>query len=142
MIFNKPNIFITIFAVATTITYVSAGSLYEITFKDYEPLVNGENKYINVDKVKLKRFNRTHPHVFIGEVEVFIDLGNDIEVIEELHKQQGYEYRPTPYRIKDQLCDLIAFEKVFYPTVLPYTDFPKPGTVIQLKICFKSIIYF
>jgi hypothetical protein len=128
MIFNKPTIVVAF--VATTFVLASSSSLYEVTIKDFEPMVKGDTKYINIDKLKIKRVNRTHPHVIIGELEVFEDLGNDVEVFGQLHKQQGYEYRPTPFKVKYQYCDFIANEKVFYPTVLPYSDFVQPGTVI------------
>lgn len=102
---------------------------YDITFKDFKPLYVGDTKNVNLDKIKLKRFNRTSSHVFKGEIELFVELGPETELIAELYKQQGYEYRLTPYKIKMNVCDIIANEKVFYPKILEQTDFPPIGTV-------------
>lgn len=118
--------FIIVFA-AIIVNIVKAD--YEITLKDFEPIIKGDTKHLNMDKFKLKRINRNESHAFFGEGELFEEWGNDVEVVGELWKQQGYEYRPTPYKMKAYVCDLIANEKVFYPTVLEKSDFPPPGTV-------------
>lgn len=102
-----------------------ATSNYDITMKDLESFYPGDNKHVSFDKVKIKRFNRTAPHVIIGSMDLFEEWGEDIEILGELYKMQGYEYRPTPYKIKNKLCDIIRDEKVFYPTLLDVTDAPR-----------------
>lgn len=135
MVPNKPSIVVII--LVTILVFVNSSNLYEVNIKDFEPIIKGDLKHLNLDKFKLKRFNRTHPHVIIGELEVFEDLENDVEVTGELYKQQGYEYRPTPYKVKYQVCDFIASETHFYPTVLEHSDLVKPGTV-RYSIRFKT----
>jgi hypothetical protein len=89
-------------------------------------MVPNDKQNVNMDKIKLKRVNRTHPHLMMGEIEIFVDVGNDVEIVAEFFKQQGYEYRPTAYKMKSQFCDFFQTEKVFSPQFLKDTDFPLP----------------
>lgn len=97
-------------------------SNYELTIKDFEVMF--PNDTTNMNKIKMKRINRTHPHFLFGEVETFRDFGNEIEVEGKLFKMQGYEYREMPYKFKRKLCDQFS-DQVFAYEFMKSTDIPK-----------------
>lgn len=104
------------------IVLVKAG-MYDVTIKDFEILVKGDTKHLNYDKLKLKRFNRTHPHVILGEMVQFETWDSRTEEFSgEIWKQQGYEFRPMPYKFKHNYCDFIENDKVFFPAMLEASD--------------------
>jgi hypothetical protein len=111
---------------------------YELTLKDFEAMIPNDKINLNLDKVKMKRVNRTHPHSLFGEMELFKSFGNEVTIIAEFFKMQGYEYRPTPYKLKSKLCDYIKSEHIFYPEFLEDTDLP-PQDVCPIP---KGVYHF
>ena len=52
---------------------------FEVSMTGAGPLKPGNNKYINFDKVRVKKVNKTG-HYLIGELKTFIELDDDYQV--------------------------------------------------------------
>jgi len=52
---------------------------FDLQLTDGGPLIASDSKYINFDKLRVKKVNRT-THLLIGELETFKDFGNDFQV--------------------------------------------------------------
>jgi ganglioside GM2 activator len=101
---------------------------YDIVLQAFEQLIPNDTNYLNLDKIKIKRFGRNQPHVGDGEFEFFKDLGDDTELISYVYKKQGQEYRKTPYHMKGTVCNLLGLEDLIMPQVWKYTDLPPRRT--------------
>ena len=106
----------------------------EVSLTHGEPMVKNDNKYINLDNVRVKKVNRTH-HLLIGNFTLFIDQGNEYEFFAILYKKQGNDYKKTPYKVgPNKFCDFLRDEKMFYPGVLAASDFPSVDTCPWPKV--------
>jgi hypothetical protein len=102
---------------------------YEISLQALEVLVPNEKTFLNLDKIKVKRFGRNQPHVGDGEIELFRDVGDDFDVVSNLYKKQGQEYRLTPFNLKGKICEALKSEdNPFTEQLWKYTDFPPKET--------------
>lgn len=62
---NKNSIFFLSATIVFSCVFI-ANSQYEIAIKDFINIVPNDYKYVNMDKLKIKRINRTHPHFLIN----------------------------------------------------------------------------
>jgi Protein of unknown function (DUF1091) len=105
------------------------------------------NAVVDFKDLTLKKFNRTHK-AFNGQFTLLKDLGNDFEVRMrlknhhnwrskdfflqlgvEIYKMEGNEYRKTPFKLPyEKLCNLLAKETYFYPSVVAASNLPPQDT--------------
>lgn len=107
-------------------TFVSGE--YDIALKDFKVLIPNDKKFLNADNLKVKRFGRNEPHVLDGYVIMYEDFDDDVEQTIELYKQQGYEYRLTPFKFKDKICTFYKNDPIT-GQIVKYTDVPSPTPV-------------
>lgn len=111
-------VFVTIFVIVQQWEqFVEAN--YQITVLEYDVLVKNDDKFLNMDKVKLKRKSRNETHKFYGQFTFFrtISLEDDVKVALELYKKSGGEYRKTAYHVKGMQCQFVANDDVFFPSL-------------------------
>lgn len=53
---------------------------FEISLTSGKPIVKNDTKFVNLDKLRIKKFNKTSGHVLAGEIEMFVEIGNEVEV--------------------------------------------------------------
>lgn len=93
-------------------------------------LIPNDRVTMNADKLRIKRVNRTHPHLLIGEFELFTDLGDDYENICYSYKKAstGNSYKRMPYKFGPvKFCEFVNNEKIFYPEIQKVSDLPAIG---------------
>lgn len=54
-------------------------SYFDVMITNGLPIVTNDHKYINFDKLRVKRVNRSG-YFLVGEFEPFIELGDDYQV--------------------------------------------------------------
>lgn len=88
---------------------------------------NDEN-FVNIDKLRIKKVNKTH-HMLIGSFVLHKDLGNDYNLLCLAYKKAGNDYKLMPFKIgPTKFCDFIQSEKMLYPELLLVSDFPPLDT--------------
>lgn len=91
----------------------------------FDILVKKDDKFLNLNKLKIKRKSRSETHKLYGSIELFKDLTEDINIRIEFYEKQGDEYRKTPYHIKGSACQFIATDDLFYPSLSVAGGLPK-----------------
>jgi hypothetical protein len=66
--------------------------------------------------LKIRRKSRGEPHKVYGDWILYQDIGPDLNFQIDLYIKQGGEYRKTVYAVKGNTCDIVASDKVFYPS--------------------------
>lgn len=90
---------------------------YEFEYRAMDVGKPNDDKWLNFDKVKIKRMSRNEPHKMYGEMNFIGGITEDIDFLAELYIKQGGEYRKTVYKLKMNLCEIIETETVFYPSI-------------------------
>lgn len=94
-----------------------------------EILVPGDRATLNLDKIVIKKVNRSHPHLLFGELEYFLELSDDYEFLCYSYKKTGNAYKRMAYKFGPaKACVFLNSEKIFYPEIHKITDFPPIGT--------------
>lgn len=68
---------IKLFIILSVVTY--GDCFFEILLTSGQAIVSNDTKYLNLDKIRMRRVNRTE-YVIVGEFEPFIELSNSYEV--------------------------------------------------------------
>lgn len=89
---------------------------YEFEWRALDSKIPNDDKFLNINKVKVKRISRNETHKLYGEMTWFQGVGEDINFVGELYKKQGGEFRKTVYHLKLNFCEMIKTEKVFWPS--------------------------
>ena len=111
----------------------------EFSLTHGEPIIKNDEKYLNLDNVRVRKVNRTH-HLIIGNFTMHVNQGNDYLLFGHFYKKQGNEYKKTPYKVgPKKFCDFLREETMFYPEIMPTTDFPSIETCPWSKV---SIVFF
>lgn len=93
-----------------------------------EVLIPNEQTTLNLDKIRIKKPNKTHSHVLMGEAIIQREFNNDIEILCLTYKKAGNDYKLLPYKIgPKKFCDFIEEEKMLYPEFQATTDLPPLG---------------
>lgn len=101
----------------------------DITVTHREIIKPNDRKYMNLDGVLVKRVNRTHPHLFLGEFEMFVDFDDKFQILCYSYKKAGNEYKRMAYKFGPKsFCEFFRNEKMFYPDFQSATDLPELGT--------------
>lgn len=110
--------------------HLISSAFTEASLNGVDVLTKNAKEHVNFDKLKVKRMNRTH-HGFLGELEVFEEFGNQYTITGLIYKQQGYEYRLTPFKLGPLgWCEFIEKYDFLYKEFLPpVSDFPAPEDV-------------
>lgn len=89
-------------------------------------LLPGDKTVANVDKFRVRKVNKTH--LLIGEIETFIDIGDELSLFCTSYRKAGNDYKLMPYKIGPApVCKFIDGEKLLYPDFQKKTDFPDLG---------------
>lgn len=99
----------------------------EADLRYFEALVPNATKHVNFDKLRIKKVNKTH-HLFLGELEVFNEFGNDYKVSGLMFKAAGNDYKLMPYKLPPLgWCEFIKSElmKKMYLEFKAVSDFPE-----------------
>lgn len=88
-----------------------------------------DDKFMNGDKLKIRRTSHNEPHKMYGNFVFFQDVTKEVDLLGELYIKQGGEFRKTVYKLKKNLCELIAAESVFYPSMASSIVPPFPEKV-------------
>jgi hypothetical protein len=90
-----------------------------------KPLVENDQNFLFVDKVKIKKINKTHPHVLLGEFTLFKDLSDDYELLCMTFKKAGNAYKLLPFKLgPKKFCEFLQSETLLYPEFQITTDLP------------------
>lgn len=108
---------------------------YDIQLIDFVTFPPNVSILYDASKIKVKRFQRGQPHVMHGPLEVLKDMGNEITMIGELFKKQGYEYRKTAYKTNDHFCDMFKKGKFLLNQMMIYTDIPSDPFPVIITLC-------
>lgn len=73
---------------------------YHISIMEFDILVKNDDKFLNLEKLKIKRKSRNETHKLYGSFTYFKNVTEDIQLSIGLFEKQGGEYRKTPYLIK------------------------------------------
>ena len=102
-----------------------------------------ENKSYWEWNLKVKKVNKTRK--LFGYVLVKTPIDNNIFVQVKILKQQGGEYRYTPFAIrKEPICQLCQRDNYAYPEVAKNSDFPAdaekncPFQPVSAKFWYKN----
>lgn len=98
---------------------------YQVSNIEFDIFVKNDTKFMNIDKLKIKRKNRNETHKFYGSFEIYQDVTKDIHVRIEVFVKQGGEYRKTPYHVKGPFCRVIETDLVLYPSIRAAAGLPK-----------------
>ena len=108
--------------------FIKLVTMMEFSLTHGEPMIKNDERYLNLDSLRVKKVNRTH-HLIIGNLTMYVNQGNDYELYGLLYKKQGNDYKKTPYKVgPNKFCDFLRDEKMFYPEVLTVSDFPSIDT--------------
>jgi len=100
---------------------------FDMTIDYMEPVFKNDSKFINVDKLKVKRVNKTHYMIF-GETTLFTDftVDNDYYFQINLYNKAGNDYKLMPYKFQPRpSCEFYDKDNIFTPNVVETTDLPK-----------------
>ena len=101
----------------------------EISLTDGEVIIKNDERYLNMDNLRVRKVNRTH-HLIIGNFTLHVNQGNDYMFFGVLYKKQGNAYKKTPYKVGPaKFCDFLRNDKIFYPDVKASSDIP------SIEIC-------
>lgn len=96
----------------------------EASLRHFEPLEINATKHVNFDKMRIKKVNRTH-HLFLGEIEVFQEFGNEYKVAGLIYKSAGNDYKLMPYKLgPDGWCEFLKSFQKLYDSFQEVSDFP------------------
>lgn len=102
-------------------------SLTEVDLTHSEVLVKGDDKFANIDKLRIKKVNKTH-HLLIGEIVLYKELSDDFELLCLSYKKAGNDYKLLPYKVgPTKFCQFLESEKLLLPEFLAVTDLPAVG---------------
>lgn len=100
----------------------------DVSLTHTEVLMPGDKTVANIDKLRVKKVNRTH-HMLQGEIEAFIPIDNSFDVLCLSYKKSGNEYRLMPYKIgPKKFCNTLKDEQMIYPELLKVSDLPSQDT--------------
>lgn len=103
---------------------ITVSGYIEASLRHFEPLEINATKHVNFDKMRIKKVNRTH-HLFLGELEVFQEFGNEYKVAGLIYKSAGNDYKLMPYKLgPDGWCEFLKSYKNFYDSFQEVSDFP------------------
>jgi hypothetical protein len=60
-------------------TFCFIDCYFEISLTSGQAIIKNDTEFMNFDKLRVKKFNRSG-HVLDGEIELFVEIGNDYEV--------------------------------------------------------------
>lgn len=109
------------------LNYFIVNGNYQITLMEYEILVKNDTKFVNLDKIKLKRKSHNETHRLYGDLTLIKDLTyeSNVRFIAEIYKKQGGEYRKTAFHQKALACQFIDVDTVIYPSLAEITHLSK-----------------
>lgn len=86
---------------------------------EFEILVKNSTRFVNLDKVKLKRKSHNETHKFYGDLTFIKDLTyeSNVRFVAEIYKKQGGEYRKTAFHQKALACQFINADTVIYSSL-------------------------
>lgn len=100
------------------------GAFIEASLRHFEVLEPNSTKHVNFDKMRIKKVNKTH-HLFLGDIEVFQEFGNEYKVAGLIYKSAGNDYKLMPYKLgPDGWCEFLKSFKSFYEAFQENSDFP------------------
>ena len=115
--------------------------MMEFSLTHGEPIVKKDDKYINLDNVRVRKVNRTH-HLIIGNFTMHVNQGNEYEFFAFMYIKQGNEYKKTAYKLgPKKFCDFVREEILFYPHIHATSDFPSLETCPWPKVSYGLLNY-
>ena len=103
-------------------------SKMDVSLTHTQVLVPNDEKFINFDKLRIKKPNKTHGHMLMGEVSLNKEFGNNIQLLCLSYKKAGNDYKLLPYKVgPTNFCKFLDDEKMFYPDLQTVTDLPDIG---------------
>lgn len=89
-------------------------------------LVPNEQTTMNLDKLRVKKFNKTQGHMLIGEVIMHREINDDLQFVCQLFKKAGNDYKLLPYKTgPNNFCEYLNGEKLLYPEIQASSDLPE-----------------
>jgi len=106
-----------------------AGAFFELELESFEPKFKGETKFVNMDKMRVKKVNKTH-HLIIGELTYNVDADNSYDIEHFMYQKAGNDYKLMPFKLKKQpFCEVYASENLFLPGLIATSDLPAQDIV-------------
>jgi len=100
---------------------------FDLAIDYMEPVFKNDSKFANVDKLKVKRVNKTH-HMIFGEITLFTDLtvdNPDYDFQIHVYHKAGNDYKLMPYKVRPKpVCEYYDNDSVFTPNVVESSDLP------------------
>lgn len=115
---------------------------YQVTVMEYEILVKNDTRFLNLDKIKLKRKSHNQTHKFYGDFILFKDLTyeSNVRFVAELYKKQGGEYRKTAFHQKALACQFIDADTVIYASFAKIANMSKKVYLVFLSDIFHTLL--
>ncbi|CAO1398196.1 unnamed protein product [Diamesa serratosioi] len=109
-----------------TIIHYTSG--FSEVIMEYAEEIKGITNLTDFSKIKVSKVNRT-THLWMGDMTLFVDVGDDYKFESTLFKKVGMGYHKTPYKMgpKD-FCKYWNDDAFFYPDMLKVSDLPAQGT--------------
>lgn len=90
--------------------------------------IPNEQTGINLDKVRIRKPNKTHGHMLMGEFTTFREFNDEIQLLCLSFKKAGNDYKLLPYKVGPKnFCEFLDGEKMLYPEFQAMTDLPELG---------------
>jgi len=112
-------------------------ALFEISLDSYSSKVKNDTKFLNVDKLRVKKVNRTH-HLIVGETTIHVPLDNSYLIGCHLYQKAGNDYKLMPYKLpRKPFCHGIQSDIIFTPEFIKTSDLPPQDTVKELSFVIQ-----
>ncbi|CAO1318780.1 unnamed protein product [Diamesa serratosioi] len=108
--------------------YKLVSSTVDVHLTFGKPYYQNDTKFIDLSKIRVKKMNKTH-HIVDGEMELFRSIGDEYDVQINVFQRKGNEIKKMPlYTRTKKFCNFFREEKLVYPDLRNYTDFPSITT--------------
>jgi len=74
---------------------------FELNLDRSEPMIKNDTKFLNLDRYRVRKVNRTH-HLLVGDYVVKVDIDESFDTQTLLYQKAGNDYKLMPFRLKKQ----------------------------------------
>ena len=100
----------------------------ETSLTHSDVFVKNDQKHVNLDKLRIKKMNKTH-HMLVGEFVFHHEFDDNYQIACLAYKKTGNDYKLLPYKVgPTNFCEFFRNEKMIYPDIKVVTDFPEYST--------------
>jgi len=114
-----------------------AKALFEINLDSVNSKIKNDSNFINIDKVRVRKVNRTH-HLVVGEGILYVPMDNSYLIGCLLYQKAGNDYKLMPYKIQSKpFCDAARGSFLFMPDIIKVSNMPPQDTVKELSFVIQ-----